>query len=210
MTATGAEQPSATEQAKSTAQEGAQQVRERAQDGARQARSRVRDEVDRRSTQAGEQMSGTADAIRGASSHLRDQGNEQGARAVEQAASRIESAGTWLRDSDGDRILRDVEDFGRRNPLAVVAGGVALGFAVSRLLKASSRRRYESGSTANGPAALGPGEAAGAAAEPRPGGVTVPDLPAPSQPGAPARAGSPGSLSGGVPTTSQPGAREGL
>jgi hypothetical protein len=144
----------ATEQARSTAQEGAQQVRERAQEGAQKARGRVSDEVDRRSTQAGEQMSGTAQAIRETSSKLREQGNEQGARAVEQAASRIESAGSWLRESDGDRILSDVEDFGRRNPLAVMAGGLAIGFALSRLLKASSRGRYQSSQSGNGTAAL--------------------------------------------------------
>ena len=35
--------------------------------------------------------------------------------------------------------------FGRRQPWAVIAGGLALGFAASRFLKASSSRRYESG-----------------------------------------------------------------
>jgi hypothetical protein len=39
-----------------------------------------------------------------------------------------------------------VEDFGRRQPWAVIAGGLALGFAASRFLKASSSRRYESSS----------------------------------------------------------------
>ena len=74
---------------------------------------------------------------------MREDGNEPVAKGMEQVAQRVERAGSWLRDADGDRILRDVEDFGRRNPLAVVAGGVAVGFAMSRLLKASSRRRYE-------------------------------------------------------------------
>ena len=65
-------------------------------------------------------------------------------RYAEQAADRAERAGKWLHESDGDRILRDVEDFGRSNPWAVVAGGLALGFAASRLLKASSSERYQS------------------------------------------------------------------
>jgi hypothetical protein len=36
-----------------------------------------------------------------------------------------------------------VEDFARSKPWAVAAGGLALGFAASRFLKASSSRRYQ-------------------------------------------------------------------
>jgi hypothetical protein len=121
------------------------QAREKAQEVGAEARSRVRDEVDRRSTEAGHQAGSAAQALRDASGRLRDDGNEPVAKGIEQVADQIERAGGWLRDADGDRILRDVEDFGRRNSLAVMAGGLAIGFAASRLLKASSRRRYEAG-----------------------------------------------------------------
>ena len=50
----------------------------------------------------------------------------------------------YLKGASGDRILRDVEDFARRQPMLVAAGALALGFAASRFLKASSSRRYES------------------------------------------------------------------
>src|SRR5215208_1632560 len=126
-----------------TAESAADQARAKTQEVSAQARDRVRDQVDRRSTEAGEQAGSAAQALRDTSDRLRQEGNEPVAKGMEQVAQRVESAGSWLRDTDGDRILRDVEDFGRRNPMAVVAGGVALGFAVSRLLKASSRRRYE-------------------------------------------------------------------
>jgi uncharacterized protein YjbJ (UPF0337 family) len=134
---------SATEQAKQSAQQAAEQAKGAAREGAQQARDRARDEVDRRSTEAGRQVSATADAIRQASSHLREQGQDAPARVVEQAAGHVERAGNWLQESDGDRILQDVEGFARRQPLAVIAGGVVVGFALSRLLKASSRERYE-------------------------------------------------------------------
>jgi hypothetical protein len=128
------------------AQEVGAQAKEKAQEAGAQARSRVRDEVDRRSTEAGHQAGSAAQALREASGRLRQDGNEPVARGLEQVADRVDRAGGWLRDADGDRILRDVEDFGRRNTLAVVAGGLAIGFAASRLLKASSRDRYESSS----------------------------------------------------------------
>jgi hypothetical protein len=143
-TATGG---TATDQAREKAQEVGTQAKEKAQEAGAQARSRVRDEVDRRSTEAGRQAGSTAQALRDASGRLREEGNEPVAKGLEQVADRIDRAGGWLRDADGDSILRDVEDFGRRNSLAVMAGGLAIGFAASRLLKASSRRRYESSSS---------------------------------------------------------------
>jgi hypothetical protein len=120
------------------------QAKEKAQEAGAQAKSRVTQEVDRRSTEVGEQTTSVADAMRQASRQLREQGKDSAAGPMDQVADRVESAGRWLRDSDGDRILRDAEDFGRRNPLAVVAGGLAVGFALSRLLKASSSERYRS------------------------------------------------------------------
>jgi len=205
-------------QAKDKAQEAGAQAKEKAQEAGAQARGRVRDEVDRRSTEAGEQAGATAQALRDASGRLRDDGKEPVARGLEQVADRIERAGGWLRDADGDSILRDIEDFGRRNTLAVVAGGMAMGFAASRLLKASSRRRYQSGGSQAHAATAGRsgggaantritadttvGATIGAGASvPRPGdpGLT------PSAPAAPREGVTEAGLSGGTPATSAPG-----
>ncbi len=119
------------------------QAREKAQEGAQQAKRTVRDQVDQRSTEAGERVGSTASDLRTVGEELRKQGKDQPAKLAEQAAQRAESLGDYLQRSDGDTILRDVENFGRRQPWAVIAGGVALGFAASRFLKASSTRRYE-------------------------------------------------------------------
>src|SRR4051812_21642941 len=127
---------SRTEQAK-------EQAAEKAQATAQQAKRGVRDQVDQRSTQAGEQVSSVAGDARSIAEELRNQGKDQPAKLAEQAAQRAESLGDYLQRVDGDTILRDVEDFGRRQPWAVIAGGLALGFAASRFLKASSERRYE-------------------------------------------------------------------
>lgn len=137
---------SAVDQARAKASEAGAQAKEKAQETKTQARDRVRSEVDRRSTEAGEQAGSAAHALRRASDQLRQDGNEPIARGMQQVAERVERTGSWLREADGDRILREAEDFGRRNPLAVVAGGIALGFVASRLLKASSRNRYEQSS----------------------------------------------------------------
>jgi gas vesicle protein len=133
---------------KEQAQEKAQEVREKAGEQVRnasgQARDRVRSQVDERSTQVGQQVSTQAGDLRTVADQLREQGKDSPARMVEQVADHAERAGSWLTESDADRILGDVEDFGRRQPWAVIAGGLALGVVASRFLKASSSRRYES------------------------------------------------------------------
>ncbi len=106
-------------QAQEKAKEVAGQAQEKAQDARAEARKRLRDQVDQRSTQAGEQVSGTAEDVRSVAMELRSQGKDKPAQYAEQAAERVERAGDWLRDSDGDTILSDVEDFARRNPWAV-------------------------------------------------------------------------------------------
>jgi len=153
----GASDAGAAEQAKQKAGEVAGQAQEKAQQAGQQVRGRLGEQVGQRSTQAGEQIRGTAGDVRSFADQLREQGKDKPAQYAEQAAERAERIGGYLQDADGDRILGDVEDFGRRNPWAVVAGGLALGFVASRMLKASSGERYRSlsspssgGSTAGG------------------------------------------------------------
>ena len=145
------------------AREVAGQAQDRARGAAGRARGRIGQEVDRRSTSAGEQVSSNASDARSVADELRKQGKDGPARYVEQAADRAERLGGYLQESDGDRILRDVEDFARRNPWAVAAGGLLVGFAASRMLKASSGDRYRSSLSrqSNGAPGVYPGEAVG-------------------------------------------------
>lgn len=127
---------STTDQAKEKAQEAAGQAKDK-------AGSQLRSQVDQRSTDAGHRVGGIASDVRAVGESLREQGKDQPAKLAEQAADRAERLGSYLKESDADRILGDVEDFGRRQPWAVIAGGVALGLVASRFLKASSINRYE-------------------------------------------------------------------
>jgi hypothetical protein len=127
---------SATDQAK-------QKAKEQAQQATGQAKGALRSQVDQRSTEAGEKVGGLASDVRSVGDQLREQGKDQPAKLADQAADRAERLGSYLKDNDADRILGDIEDFGRRQPWVVIAGGVALGFVASRFLKASSTRRYE-------------------------------------------------------------------
>ena len=137
---------STTEQVKDQVRDKAQLAQEKAQGAFGQARGRLRDQVDQRSTQAGDQVHSAAQDVRSVAEQLRNQGKDTPARVAEQVADRAESFGSYLRYADGERLLRDVEDVARRRPWLVAAGGLALGFAASRFLKASSGRRYQAGS----------------------------------------------------------------
>jgi hypothetical protein len=124
---------SAPEQAK-------EKVQEVASGASEQARTRVADVVTQRSTDAGQQVDKTAQALRKTSSEL----SGPPAKALDAVAGRVEGLGTYLQDADGDQILHDIENLARRQPNAVIFGGLTLGFIASRLLKASSSKRYQS------------------------------------------------------------------
>ena len=186
----------AAEQTQDKAKEVASQAQDKAREAAGEARGRVRDQVDQRSTQIGEQIGSGAGDARAVAEQLRDQGKQAPARYVEQAADRAERLGGYLRDSDGDRLLNDVEDFARRNTWAVALGGLALGFAASRLLKASSSDRYRSSVQSSSRSVGSMGGHSTSPAAPNGGNVASPGL-----------AGEP--AAGLVPTSAPaPGSRE--
>jgi hypothetical protein len=133
----------AQEKAQQVVGDAKEQAKEQAQQVKQQAGGRVRSEVDRRSTEAGERVRTQASDLRSVGEQLREQGKEGPAKVADQVAERAERVGGYLQESDGERILNDIEDLARRNPWAVVAGGLVLGIAASRVLKASSIERSQ-------------------------------------------------------------------
>jgi hypothetical protein len=131
--------------AREALQDHAEKVTEKTREVGGTVQDTVREQVDTRSTQAGEQVGSVSDAMRDMSDQLRSQGNDLPAQIAQQAADRAEQVARYLREADADRILTDVEDFGRRQPWVMAAAGLALGVAAARFIKASGRRRYEAG-----------------------------------------------------------------
>ncbi len=134
----GTSTESPTDAAKQQAQEVAQQARDKASETKDQVRSKLRTQVDERTTEAGETLNSTLQDIKTVGQELRKQGKDAPARLADQAAEKGERVADYLQSADADRLLSDAEDFARRKPWAVVTGGLVLGFAASRLLKASS------------------------------------------------------------------------
>jgi len=124
------------------------QAQEKAKEVAGQAKGRLKEQVDQRSTDAGRQITTVGSDVRSVAEELRTQGKDTPARYAEQAADRVERAGQWLENADGDQILRDVEDFARRSPTAVVGGAFALGLLAARFLKSGASSDREGTSDA--------------------------------------------------------------
>jgi ElaB/YqjD/DUF883 family membrane-anchored ribosome-binding protein len=117
-----------------------QQASEMKEKGQRQLRT----QLDERTTQAGKEIQSLAQTLRRSGSELEgESGNASATRVASGAADRLERVGSYLESATGDALLRDAEQFARRRPWLVAGAAAAVGFAASRLLKASSERRYD-------------------------------------------------------------------
>jgi hypothetical protein len=120
-------------------------VRETAQNAVNQGKSFLGKQVDERSTVIGQQIGSLAQDLRNVGDHLRENGTVSGAAGyVDQGAELVEKVAQYLQDADSDRLIGDLEDYARRQPLAIAGAALVLGFAASRFLKTSSVRRYTS------------------------------------------------------------------
>jgi ElaB/YqjD/DUF883 family membrane-anchored ribosome-binding protein len=165
-------------QSQSTVEQAQEKVQEAVQHASGTAMEAVRQQVETRAGQAGTELRAVGQAMRRSGHSLHADGNDAAAKAVDVVTDRIESLAGYLGSTSGERMLEDVEAFGRRQPWVMIGAGVTVGFLASRFLKASSNNRYTS--TISGPAA--------ASAVPRPPAGIPLASPAPSSiPGATAR-----------------------
>jgi len=167
-------------EAQEKAQEVAGEAQEKAREAAGKAQENVRQQIDQRSTKAGEQVSGTAQDLRSVGEELRKQGKDTPAKLADRAAEQTEKVGSYLKDNGPDKMLEDVEDFGRQRPWAVLAGGMAVGVLAARFLKASSRGRYQQRTgTAQVPQTTAPRRSAVEPVVSPPPATAIPGTPAP-------------------------------
>jgi len=128
-------------------QGGAQALPGQAQEKVQQARGAVANAVSQRvddaSSQAATQLGDISSAFRRTSHQLRGEGKDQPAKVVEVVGDRTDQLARYLSGSNSSQILDDLERLGRTRPWLAISGGLAAGFLAARLLKASSRRRFE-------------------------------------------------------------------
>ena len=110
-------------------------VREAAAQAMNQSKSFLGKQLDERSTQLSRQIGAVAQDLRTVRDQLRDQGMPSAAATyVDRGAEMVDGIATYLRDADSDKMIADLETVARRQPWAVAAGALVLGFAASRFL----------------------------------------------------------------------------
>ncbi len=118
-------------------------VQQKAVELKREGRQSLRQQLDRRTTEVGEQARTLAETLRKTGGELESQqGDGAASRVAVGVADRLERAGGYLEAARGEDLLRDAERFARQRPWVVAGAAAVAGFAASRLLKASSERRY--------------------------------------------------------------------
>ncbi len=114
---------------------------------------RGREQLDRLKDEAADRAEQAADAIEEATQNVSGQGDGSDAVAGygNSMASFMRHLAGGLREEDIDQFASELSDYARRSPGLFLAGSVALGFGISRFLKASTshshrdNERYELG-----------------------------------------------------------------
>lgn len=105
------------------------------------AKETAHDKLDEQKQSAASGLGSLAHAMHAAAGQLERERHDDIARLAHSAAGGIERVASTLQGRDLDRLVRDTEDFARRQPMTFFAGAVAAGFLAVRFLKSSDRAR---------------------------------------------------------------------
>ncbi len=122
-----------------------------ANEAAETVERRGREQLTRVKEEAADRADRAADAVEQTAEQISDRGD--GGEAIagygHSMASFMRRMAGGLREQDLDEFASELSDYARRNPGMFLAGSVALGFGISRFLKASASRsedaRYDLG-----------------------------------------------------------------
>lgn len=134
-----------------------------------QATDRARSAAVTGKQRASETIDGLAQTVHETATKLEQQTSPQVARYAHQAADALDSLSATLRTKDVDELVDDARQLIRRSPAIAIGAAAAIGFALSRFLKASSER-VDPGLRSRGPSAEGIDTGTGSYAQPRTNG----------------------------------------
>lgn len=148
-TGRAAQMPHSGADVKETAQEMAQQTQEKTGQVAEQAKAQVMEQATNQVTsqkdRAVTSLGSVAGALRQAGQHLRDNEQAPVAQYADKAADRVEQFAQQLGSKDVQELVRDVENYARRQPAFFLGGAFALGLLAARFLKSTGQREGDGG-----------------------------------------------------------------
>jgi ElaB/YqjD/DUF883 family membrane-anchored ribosome-binding protein len=116
---------------------------------------------------------GVADMLRRTADTLEHENNAAAARYAGRVAAQIDRFSTVVREREIGEMVASTEDFARRQPALFIAGAVAAGFVIGRLLARPPRRDFSAGETYRSDYRSSEGDLAGYAAGSGVGGERV-------------------------------------
>jgi ElaB/YqjD/DUF883 family membrane-anchored ribosome-binding protein len=123
----------------STAQQVKDTVRDTTNRLAGAAKEKVNDAYEQKKGIVFDEVTSLANVLREAGEKLRGENSGSfAAQLTDRVAERLESVGD-LGEKDLNQIVRDVENFGRRNPAVFLGVAAALGFVAIRFVKSSAK-----------------------------------------------------------------------
>jgi F0F1-type ATP synthase membrane subunit b/b' len=135
-------------------------------DAASAAQHEAEAQGDRLKDETSGELDAFASAIRAASDKLSEKQPGMVADLMDQAAGGLQGISEALQRKSSGEIVDAVRDFGRRNPMAFIAGSVLTGFALGRFAGSSATHRQRQGARpAQGPATNAGAAAPGASAK---------------------------------------------
>lgn len=106
-----------------------------------QVQQRAGSQIEYQKETAATELSKVVNAVRQFGQTLSGEANGPIARYAaeygDKAANSLERLSNYIREQDPKRILDDVQNFGRRQPVLLLGGAFLLGFAGARLIKSS-------------------------------------------------------------------------
>ena len=113
-------------------------VQERLAGAAREAVSAAKQQAESLRRDASSVAGETSDAIDDAAAALESSGHETLSQAAAALSEHVQAFAGYLEDRKLEDLVGDARHLAQRNPGLFIAGGVALGFVLSRFLKASA------------------------------------------------------------------------
>ncbi|MCM5704533.1 hypothetical protein [Larsenimonas salina] len=122
------------------AQANREQARQKARDAASQARDEAYKRADEQKAYVADQIDNFSEAVRSMGSQFKEQNQITMADYTFRLSARADSLADTLRDKDSQSLVRQVQDFSKREPALFIGGMVAGGFLLSRFLKSSNNQ----------------------------------------------------------------------
>ncbi len=139
-----------TDQVKQGSQQALQQTQQTAGQVAGQAKNQARSMFETQKGQVTDQASKIAQALRQSGENLQTQNVGPAASVLNTAATRLDSFSGYLQARNADQLVREAENFARRNSTAFLGSAFTLGLLAARFFKSSVPSSSNRGSQYSG------------------------------------------------------------